>query len=128
MKNKILIWGGLLMVVGFFYGHFGILNNTDNDSLWKWRRYTLVEKHPGAHEYKGKIVEDHYVTVKYSGQETLWVREVTGVKYYSMVVGNTYDERAPRDEKLLNRLNIALIFVGLIGVVMMSAGLANLME
>ncbi len=129
MKNKIMGWGGFLIIVGFFFVHFGVLNNENNDQFWRDRKYTLIEKHPGAHEYKGKVVEDHYVTIQYSDEpNTLWTREVSGASYYSMDEGKTYSERGPKDEKLLNRLNLALIAIGFFGIVIMSIGIANSME
>ena len=129
MKNKIMGWGGFLIIVGFFFVFFGVLDNEKNDTFWRDREYTLIEKHPGAHEYKGKIVSDYYVTIQYTDDPTTyWTRQVSGSSFYSMKEGNSYLERYPKDEKLLERLYIISIVVAFFGVVLLSIGIENSME
>lgn len=122
-------WGGFLLIVGVFVCIFGVLENKNNDDFWKDRTYTLVEKHMGAHEYKGRVLSDHYVTIQYSDEpNTLWTREESGADYYSMKEGRTYTERGPKDEKLMNKLFLGLMLLGFAGVIFLSVSLANSMS
>lgn len=129
MRNAILGWGGFLIVILFFYLHFSVLNNSENNTYWQDRQYVITEKIEGAHEYKGQIKEDHYIKYYYvDDPSTIWTSQVSGVEYHSKTENITYTKRTPKDDDKLNRLNLWLIGFGLIGIVMMSIAISNSTE
>lgn len=125
MRNAILGWGGIFIVVFSFYLHFDVLYNSDNNTYWKDRQYVITEKIVGAHEYKGQIKEDHYIKYYYIDEpKTIWTSQVSGVDFHSKIEHQTYTKRTPKNEDQLDRLNVWLIVFCLIGVVIMSIGIA----
>lgn len=126
MKNTILVWGGFLIISICFYIHFGVLFNTKNDSYWKDRQYVLTEKIEDAHEYKGRIKEDHYIKYYYvDDPSTIWTSQVSGVEYHSKTENQTYTKRTPKDEDKLDRLNWWTIIICFFGMIIMSVGITN---
>lgn len=126
-NQKFQSWGGLtIILLGLCF--FIFIENRNNDLLWYDRQFQVVQKHERGHEYKGKYVFDYYVEVSYSDDSVSnWIESVNGNKYFSYEVGKTYTKRDIKDRSFYNRLMIINLFFVIIGVLMLSFGLSQIL-
>lgn len=126
MDSKNQIVTGLSLIIIFFI-FFIWSNNTDSNLFWKDRKFTVIEKNVSGHEYKGRYVGDYYITVRYLDDGSEWVENVSGNKYFSYDLNQTYLKRDLIDTKFFDRLMIVFVILCLTGTILLSWGLAKLM-
>jgi len=103
---------GLTLIIISLVLTFTFISNTSNDRFWHNRPYKLIEKNEGFHQSKGEYYADYYFTVKYNDDpHTLWTTSVSGSKYFSQHVNQTYNERIETKYFYFGMLYIILLLI-----------------
>ena len=124
-KRNAPIYVGLLVIVAGFYITLFLVDDLNNDSFWYTRQYTVIQKIPGEHTYKGNIEKDYYLKIKYLDSNSYAIESVSVSNYYLLNENATYTKRYIKDSYRFTR-NIGFILL-VIGAIILSCGLSPFM-
>jgi hypothetical protein len=114
MKNFLKEWG-LLLFNAFAFSAFMtllLMDATSNESIYKDRRNLVLEKKlTQGLASKGRVYDRPYLRVQ-RGKEKLWVESYME-EWLNLEVGESFNDRVPRNEVLLYWLRALIAVSGL---------------